>query len=315
MGSGRVKEAALLAELERSRHDLRVELRPAELAGGWYPARPDACRAALAGYPPLDAPPGEAVGAIVPHGGWRYAGRVMVGTLRALAARSMPADLLVVLGGHLEPGSPPRVFIEGGWSTPVGPVPTPRPLAEALAMALSAEPETPEAYYDDNAVEVLMPALAHLWPEVPTLVVGVPPDFDPGSLAMEVRDLARDRGFARPRVVGSVDLTHYGPDHRFRPRGAGPEAHRWAMEDNDAGLIARMSRLDAHGVAFHGPRERNTCSAGAAAAALMLAKKWGAAEGRCLAHTTSWLEDGKPADSRSFVGYAGLLLGRFEDRA
>lgn len=287
--------------------DVRVVLRPAELAGAYYPDTAAACRAALDGWPALEADATRAVGAIVPHGGWRYAGRILGGTLKALAARSAP-DLLVVLGGHLEATEPPRVFIEGDWSTPLGPVPTPTRLAEDLAMALSAEPETAEEYYDDNAVEVLMPAIAGLFRGCPALVVGVPPDADPGPIAEEIRALAAARGYAAPGVVGSIDLTHYGPDHRFRPRGGGPEAHRWVLEDNDAALLAHVADLDAHRVAWEGPRRRNTCSAGAAAVALALARKLGAGRGQILAHSTSWLEDDRPAGVASFVGYAGVLL-------
>lgn len=290
-----------------------MSLRPSELAGSFYPSSADACRAAMQGHPPLSAPEGSVQGALVPHGGWRYAGRILIGTLRTAAARCPDPNLLVVLGGHLDPGEPVRIFIEGDWDSPLGPVPTPTALAESLAMALSAEPETAEEYYDDNAVEVLMPVLAGLWPRVPALTVGVPPDADTGSLAIELRDQIRVRGYERPFVIGSVDLTHYGPDHRFRPHGGGPEAHRWALEENDRALLARLLRLDHHGVAFHGPRERNTCSAGSAAVATALAKKWGATSGVCLAQSSSWLEDGCPEDSRSFVGYAGVLFGAFQN--
>lgn len=249
------------------------------------------------------------MGALVPHGGWRYSGRILAGTLRALAAARPNPDLLVVLGGHLDPGDPLRVFIEGRWATPLGPVPTPVALAESVAMAQSAEPETAEEYYDDSAVEVLMPALRYCWPDVSALVVGVPPDVDPGTLAREIHAEAEHRDYRAALVLGSVDLTHYGPDHCYRPRGHGEAAHSWVMEDNDAALLEHACRLEAHKVAWEGPRRRNTCSPGAAATALLLAKKLGATEGHVLAQSTSHLEGGEPRAPTSFVGYAGVLLG------
>lgn len=286
------------------------DLRPAELSGRYYPATAEDCRAALDAFAPLSAPPGQWVGAIVPHGGWRYAGRIAAGTLRAFAAAGRDPDLLVLVGGHLEPKEPPRVFLQGDWSTPLGPVPTPVPLAEGVAMALSAEPETAEEYYDDNAIEVLMPMVRAFFPGVPALVVGVPPDVDPGPVAREIALQAEARGYARVGVIGSVDLTHYGPDYGFRPRGSGAEAHRWVLEENDAALIARIEALDAHKVLWEGPRNRSTCSAGAAGVALLLAKKLGATSGVCLARSTSYLEASAPeAEPRSFIGYAGVLLG------
>lgn len=284
-------------------------LRPAELEGRYYPAGADGCRQALAAWPPLEGGAATLAGALVPHGGWRYAGRIAAGTLKALHAQRPTLDLLVVLGGHLTAGEPVRVFIDGAWATPLGPVPTPNALAESVAMPLSAEPESAEEYYDDNAVEVLMPMLRALWPNTPTLVVGVPPDADPGTVGGEIAAQVASAGYDNPAVIGSVDLTHYGPDHNYRPRGSGPEAHRWVMEENDAAFVAHAEALNPHKVAWEGPRLRNTCSPGAAAAALWLAKKWGATEGRCVARSTSWLEAGQPNDVRSFVGYAGVLLG------
>lgn len=286
-------------------------LRPAELAGSYYPAAAEVCRSRLEAWPSFDAPEGELFGALVPHGGWRYAGRIAAGTLKVLASRS-PHDLLVMVGGHLEGGESIRVFIEGDWETPLGPVPTPVALAEAVAMPLSAEPETAEEYYDDNATEVLMPMLRSLWPEVPTLVVGVPPEADPGPIAREIRHQAERTGFSRIAVIGSCDLTHYGPDYRFRPRGQGAEAHRWVLEENDYALVQRFCELDAHRVTWEGKRNRSTCSPGAAATALALAKSLGATSGHCLARSTSWLEAGSPPDMHSFVGYSGVVLGRFD---
>ena len=156
-----------------------------------------------------------------------------------------------------------------------------------------------------------MPMIRHFWPGIPSLVLGAPPDVDPGSVARELAAQTMDRGFLCPSVIGSCDLTHYGPDHRFRPRGRGLEAHRWVMEDNDAALIRHFEALNAHRVIWDGPRRRNTCSAGAAGVALALAKAWGASEARCLAQSSSWLEAGRSDDVDSFVGYAGLVLGAF----
>ena len=288
-----------------------VTPRPSELAGLYYPQDPKTCRAQLESWPALEAPQGELIGAIVPHGGWRYAGRIAAGTLQALKRQRPEAELIVVLGGHLNPREPIRTFMEGAWATPLGEVPTPESLAQTVAIGLSAEPETAEEYYDDNAVEVLMPMLRWLWPDVPALVIGTPPDTSPGDVAAEIHEQTQAAGTQNNLIIGSADLTHYGADHRFRPHGQGPTAHQWVMEDNDRSLIELIENLDAHQVLWEGPRKRNTCSPGAVAVALLLAKKWGAQKGYCLEQTTSWLEDGRPPEMRSFVGYAGVVLGRF----
>lgn len=284
------------------------ELRPAELAGTWYPRDASACRAALEATPALSSQARWAFGAVVPHGGWRYAARISGGTLARLAQLRPEPDLIVALGGHLEAREAPRLFIEGDWSTPLGRVPTPQALAEVLAMVLSAEPESWEEYYDDNALEVLMPMFRYFWPDVPVLTLGVPPDLDGPPVAREIAKAASQAGFSEPLVVGSVDLTHYGPDHGYRPRGAGDGAHRWVLEDNDRRFLEHLVALRAHELAWDGPRLRNTCSPGAAATAVALAKKLGAESAEVLAHSTSWQEDGAQGVPTSFVGYAGALF-------
>lgn len=287
-------------------------LRPAELAGTYYPNSPADCESQLKTWPALPTPGpisnSGLVGAIVPHGGWRYAGRISAGTLKVLQQHQPTPELLVILGGHMDAGAPPRVFIEGSWTTPLGPVSTPVKLAEAVAMGLNAEPETYEEYYDDNAVEVLMPMLRWLWPDIPVLVAGIPPEASPGDVAAELAEQSTAHGFKNCLVIGSADLTHYGPDYRFRPQGMAKTAHPWVLEENDSSLINHLENLDAHAITWEGPRKRNTCSAGAAAASVALAKKWGANKGTSLAHSSSWQEDGCPHEMQSFISYVGLLF-------
>ncbi len=278
-------------------------MRPAELAGLYYPADGATCLGQLDGWPALEGPSGPALGALVPHGGWRYAGRIAAGTLKALAARAPNPPAIAVFGGHYPPeGGRIRVFLDGDWATPLGSVPTPTAAAERVAMALDAEPETEDEFWDDNAVEVLMPFFAALWPGTPVLVVGVPADAAPGPIAREVRDAL----FA-PLAIASSDLTHYGPDHRFRPRGGGEAARRWALGENDAGFLRTVETLDAHRAAWKGPRDRSACSPGAVAAAMALAKALGATRGAVLAHHASDEESGA-SPAPSFVGYAGALF-------
>lgn len=284
------------------------DLRPAELAGGWYPAEPRACIEALSSAPALTSAARWAHGALIPHGGWRYAGRIAIGTLARLHQLRPRADLLVAIGGHLDAGDPVRILIEGDWATPLGSVPTPRSLAEALAMVLSAEPESWEEYYDDNALEVLMPMFRYFWPETPVLALGVPPDADGPAVAREIATAAQAAGFGEALVIASVDLTHYGPDHGYRPRGAGDGAHRWVLDENDARFLDHLRNLRAHELAWDGPRFRNTCAPGAAATAVGLAKKLGATGAEVLAHSTSWIEGGESGVPTSFVGYAGALF-------
>ena len=288
-----------------------LDLRPAELAGRWYPDAPEACDVLLRGARPTAIALESAVGAIVPHAGWVYSGAVAFEALSALADKRPDADLVVLFGGHLRPRDAPRVFLSGGWQTPYGPLAIAEDLAQDLSMALErADIETPEEYYDDNAVEVLVPLVKKLWPDAPALVLGIPPTGEAGRIGAEVAAAVRARGYARPVYVGSTDLTHYGPNYRFNPAGRGPGGLAWVKEKNDPEIIEQMAALDYAKTLWVAQRSRNACCAGAVAAAMVAARKEGATRGEVTRYTTSYDEHPTDPVPMSFVGYVGMVLGR-----
>jgi hypothetical protein len=287
-----------------STHDQR----PADLAGQWYPSSARACDAFLEGVRRASvALPERRIGAIAPHAGWVYSGAVAYEALRSVAETNA-AELVVVFGGHLGPRDAPRLSIEGSWATPYGPAPIARDLAEEVAMALSADPETPDEYYEDNAIEVLMPMVEKLWPGAHVLTIGVPPTKDAPRIGAEVATLARKR-FDRIALVGSTDLTHYGPNYSFSPKGRGMRGLEWVKTENDPAIIAKMEALEPADVLWIAERQRNACCPGAAAACLTAARRLGATKGVTTEYTTSFDVKRSAEEPSSFVGYVGIVLG------
>lgn len=295
------------------------EARPAELAGKWYPGTREGCErfldqvetAAASGLPEL---PERAWGAVVPHAGWVYSGAIAYRTLSLLRDRQPDADLVVVFGGHLGARDLPRIFLEGAWDTPFGPLPVARGLAEDVSMSMESELETPEEYYEDNAIEVLMPMVKRLWPQVSVVTVGMPPIEQAMMHGSDVVTLAGKRGFERIVVIGSTDLTHYGPNYAWRPQGTGFGALEWVKTRNDPEIIQKIAALDGGQVLWVAKRSRNACCPGAVASALAGARKLGARRGATVAYATSFeVRAGRPEAKdeppTSFVGYVGVLLG------
>lgn len=280
------------------------------LSADWYPATAEACLAQLT---PLRPAPGALPGAfaaIVPHAGWRYSLPLWGPALAALAAARPRADLVVLFAGHTEKPDPPRLFVEGQLSTPLGPIRIAEKLSQDLAMALP-EPdlETPEEHYEDYGVEVLLPAIRHYWPEAPLVLIGPPPTVLAIEIGKEVAKLAQVHRASAPVLIGSTDLTHYGRDHGYRPRGAGAAAHAWVKRDNDGPLLAAALKLDAAELIWVAERQRSACSAGAAAATIAAAKRLGAKSATLTAHQTSHEIAGTSAEPESFVSYAAIVLG------
>jgi MEMO1 family protein len=148
-----------------------------------------------------------------------------------------------------------------------------------------------------------------LWPRAETLTVGVPPTPDAQTIGAEVVKLAKRRGITKIAIVGSTDLTHYGPNYSFSPKGRGMRGLEWVKSENDPQVIEKIAELDAAKVLWVAQRQRNACCPGAIAASIVAARKLGADRGVITRYTTSY--DVRPVDAEptSFVGYVGMILG------
>ena len=292
-----------------------MRIRPAELAGRWYPADPAALSAAVDGYLPADLPPdlGPVLGGIVPHAGWIYSGAVAA---RTFAAVGEPAPRCFVLIGasHRVPVPTPALSPDDAWSTPLGPVPVDREIADQLLAELGDLLEVRSGPHvgGENSLEVQVPILAHLFPNSAIVPIAVPSAPIAVRLGRRVGDLLRLRR-DRVVVIGSTDLTHYGTGRfGFAPGGTGFEGHRWSKEVNDRSFLDRILAFDARGALSDAAKKQNACGAGAAAAATEAALAMGATAARLLEHTTSFearpeeaLENPEPDQ---FVGYASVVF-------
>jgi AmmeMemoRadiSam system protein B len=288
-----------------------TDARPADLAGRWYPGTAESCDRFLDQVEPASAKdaPSSIVGAIVPHAGWVYSGAVAYQALSLLRERHPDADLVIVFGGHLGPRDKPRIFVEGAWSTPFGPCEIASGLAQDVGMAMESDLESPDDYFDDNAIEVLMPMVKKLWPASQVLTAGMPPIGEAAAFGADIVKLARARGFQRAVIVGSTDLTHYGPNYDFMPQGRGARGLEWVKTKNDPEIIEKMESLDGPKVLWTAQRSRNACCPGAIAAAIAAARKLGATRGKSIRYTTSFDVKSDGGEPSSFVGYVGMVLG------
>ena len=210
-------------------------IRRPHFAGAWYPDQEAACLSELETFEASAVPyQGETplVGGLVPHAGWTFSGRLAFNTIREVA-RSMgdEGDLTVaLLGGHLGPRSPAGVLSEGEIWTPLGPIQTDGELANALSRRFTLIPHGPEDHPQDNTVELQFPIIRKLMPTARLLVISAP--ANPGSfelahaLVQEAQHLGR-----RLAIIGSTDLTHYGPNYGWAPRGVGEQAEQWVRQE------------------------------------------------------------------------------------
>ncbi len=284
------------------------------VAGQFYPSSRDACLEAINDLRPTSPPdnvPDRPVAGIVPHAGWVFSGATALRVLEAIRSRRMP-EAFVLFGASHARLRQSAVFSRGRWETPLGPAEVDARLAEELlALGGDVVEDDPMPHEREHSLEVLVPLLVHVFPGariVPVLVV--PRESDAPEVgraaARAIRALDTDAV-----VLGSTDLTHYGPAYRFTPKGEGEAALRWMREENDRRMLDLMRGLEAEAVVPESEAKMNACGAGAIAATLAAAKALGAEAGHVVDYTTSYdvlrARTGR-ADSSAAVGYAGVVF-------
>jgi AmmeMemoRadiSam system protein B len=283
-----------------------LSIRRPDFAGSWYPSKESECRKLIEEFSKAEvscpSAKGKPLGGIVPHAGWFYSGKIACNVIRCLRG-DVPPDTVVVFGMHLHPGSNNYIMKEGQWATPVGDLEIDRELAERLLHGSSFVVETASHHGQDNTIELQLPFIKHFFPEAKILPMGVPPAMASLEIGKRVVDIAQAMG-RQVLVLGSTDLTHYGYNYGYTPKGAGAEAVQWVKNENDRRVIDLMLKMDPKGVIEESLRSYNACCSGAAATAIAGAKKLGAKQGLELFYSTSY--DIRP-DS-SFVGYVGIVF-------
>jgi len=278
-----------------------MRIRARMLPQGWYPGSKSACindmEKFTAGVKTL--PAGTRVyGGIVPHAGWYFSGKLAAQVFYLNSLVSQP-QVVCIFGGHLGGDYPPLLAKEDAWETPLGSLRMAVEFYAPLKRRLTMQDEHP----GDNTIEVQLPFVKHYFPEAKLLAVRAPQSEKALELGETVVAVAQELKLTL-LVFGSTDLTHYGPNYGWAPKGYGEGAVRWVKEVNDKHFLDAALKLDGPEMLQRAIREQSACSVGGAVAAAAAAKKLGAARAILLDHYTSY--DIIPGDS--FVGYAGVVL-------
>ena len=283
-----------------------MDVRRADFAGSWYPGNESECRSAIEEFSDLDFPcPGKAqnvLGGIVPHAGWFYSGKIACNVIQCLNHQSEP-DTCIIFGRHLRPGSNNYIMNQGRWATPLGELEIDTNLATKLAEEFHFTVETPVNYEQDNTIELQLPFIKYFFPNIRIVPIGVPPDINSLKIAKRAAEISKNSG-GKTIVLGSTDLTHYGYNYGYTPKGVGQDAVEWVRNVNDKRLVDLLVAMDSEGTIAESHKNYNACCSGAAGAAIEAAKTLGAKKGTKIAYSTSY---DISADS-SFVGYVGVVF-------
>jgi len=212
----------------------------------------------------------------------------------------------------LPEGYPPLFAMEDAVNTPFGgasqsdAMTIDADLREILYKRIKGRPDQ----YPDNTVEVLLPMVRFFMPNASLLWLRLPAEMSSYDSGKALADAAKELG-RKIVVLGSTDLTHYGPNYRYAPKGLGPQALKWVKEVNDRKFIEAVESGDPQAVLERAEADLSSCSAGAVLGAMGYACAINAVPARLLEYSTS--ADITDADITgvpdSFVGYAAFSMG------
>ena len=269
-------------------------LRPAAVAGRFYPADPDDLRAEARAYlaqaSSTNQAPFRALGCIAPHAGYVYSGHVA----GAVFARvEVPKRCIVMCPNHTGMGRALAIMSEGAWQTPLGEVPIDAELAGALKQNFPALQEDSAAHRAEHAAEVELPFLLLRQPELKFVPIALGTgQFEVlEQLGRALADVIAARNDS-VLIVASSDMNHYESDAVTR------------VKDHRA--IERILTLDPRGL-FDVVTQQNIsmCGFGPAVAMLTAARQLGAKSAELVKYATSGDISG---DRDMVVGYAGVVV-------
>jgi AmmeMemoRadiSam system protein B len=227
------------------------------------------------------------LGAVVPHAGYIYSGKVAAEVYSRLPKK----DTYVILGpNHTGIGSP-IALSRDSWRTPIGDVETDKELADALAGTIIDQDEI--AHLGEHSIEVQIPFLQARFSNFKILSISM------GLQDMETAvEVGEELGKAIKKlnrnclVIASSDFTHYRPQDEARKVDAKLIESILNMDIPE--FYARIHRYDA-----------SACGFGPIAATITSSVVLGATSGKLLRYATSGDETG---DYRQVVGYGAIVL-------
>ena len=281
-------------------------MRRADFAGSWYPGSESDCRVTIEEFSDASIPcPDDiesVVGGIVPHAGWYFSGQIACNVIKCLNIKEDP-DTCMIFGRHMHPGSDNIIMKEGQWATPIGALEIDTGLAARLTDEFIFTVETDSRYEQDNTIELQLPFIKYFFPQIKIVPISLPPKETSLEIAKRAAEISKSMG-RRTIVLGSTDLTHYGYNYGYTPKGVGEDAVEWVKNVNDKRVVDLILEMDAKGVIQESLKNHNACCPGAAGAAIEAAKILGAKKGEKIIYSTSY--DIRP--NSSFVGYVGIVF-------
>ena len=267
-----------------------MKARQPAVAGQFYPGTGQQLQRELAQLIPQGRSPKNVIGVISPHAGYVYSGAT-AGQL--LAAVTIPRVVIILGPNHHGTGALAALSPEDGWQTPLGIVPIEKRLASLIQQQIPAVQEDSSAHLHEHSLEVQVPFLQYLRPDVSIVPLCLAFGDYAGceivgsGLAAAIREFGEE-----VLILASSDMTHYESAESAKQKDSLALERALALDPKGLVEVCRSNRI-------------TMCGVIPAAVMLVAAKELGATRAELLAYTTSGDVTG---DYRQVVAYAAVEI-------
>ena len=275
-----------------------MSIRPAAVAGTWYPGTAGALTREVDGYVAAapDGPEGDVRALIAPHAGLMFSGHVAAHAYKA-ASRGAYQVAVLVGPSHFVGFEGVAIYPDGAFATPLGDAKIDDGVANALA-GFEVIQRLPSAHSREHSLEMQLPFLRRLLPDVPIVPMLMGYQTRETILAL-AGALAGALGERRALLVASTDLSHYFDAKTAATLDARVEACVGALDPDQ--LLQLFEQYP--------EQERGryvACGGGPAIAVMSAARALGATSARVLKYAHSGEISG---DYGGVVGYLAAVMG------
>ena len=280
-------------------------VRTPAVAGRFYPGRAEELLREVreftsTGKSPVATGRIAAIGCVAPHAGYIYSGGVAGAVYSRL---EIPQRCVILCPNHTGKGRPLAIMANTTWQTPLGEVAADADMGTRLLRRFPALQEDSAAHRAEHAIEVQLPFLQALRPELKIVPIAIgTSDFDVlRGLGEALADVIADRHEEdrheedqdeKVLIIASSDMNHYESDEITR------------VKDHKA--IKRVLAMDARGLwEVVMDEDISMCGFGPTIVMLTAAKILGATSATLVKYATSGDVSG---DYGSVVGYAGIIV-------
>jgi hypothetical protein len=275
-----------------------LKVRPAAVAGSFYPADPKALSAMIDGMMAQVSGPAVTdpiIAVVAPHAGYEYSGPVAAYTYAALKGRKY-ARVVIIGPTHHVAFNYTSVYDGDAYATPLGNVKVDKAFARRLAemsptMSLSGEGHDPTPEGGEHSIEVALPWLQKVLGsfEIVPIVMGDQSYENSRALGAALAKLIKSEGNpGETLVVASSDLSHF---HTYSDAEEIDHKTLNALQSWDYFSMSRNFRS----------RVWEACGGAPIVAAMIYAERMGANQARVLRYANSGDVIG---DHQSVVGYS-----------